>query len=671
MPVPRAARLAARKSVIPDPSLYGDPSDDSDDDHATAPPARSTTIKTTTASSSKGKARASTAPRTSSVVVNGTRKQPRSSTESFDEPQEASKPPKQGSRPLDDPRRLDARDDRSTVNEPATKRKRIDKRGEDEPSGHRDDHIQTNRPTASATSAEAKNTTKRTKASQRPAEDEDPEDTARHSQSSSQRKGHFVPRAATSQSSRPNKPPPEFSAVLDGSDDDSAPFLFTTNPPTPHAPGSAKRPASKPKQNPKGKAPRIHSRKRGEQDDEPDNQAVEEPRQPPIASTSRVQLTPPPRSQPDGTRVAITTHETPVQIRNVAFRQGAGTPGTANKSARRNSNGSARRGSSIGGGFTATPHPDIANAELWRSTDPLLPIASRTRTILSWATQRDRTRLFEGKRLSEAEQIAKSAIDDFVDGICDLSIDTSIPNRQVQKPDPAQLPPHPQNVANAAKKIELQAEFGAIAEEQNSRQTTTAIYSQFSAQRTANREGLSTAALTQRLDAVSIAETFDLSRPGPKSLAEALEMGRTLLQEADARRLEDVLAKKKDRKKSKVEATDGEKVLDSQIRETLEDTAHLRHLTHRLSGFTRVASKFIDHRSAETHRALASHSLQGIESSTASASSTTNAQGSMSVASGAGLSGLVGVVGAPSKTGGGLDPLDLLRAISRTDTSRR
>lgn len=192
MPVPRAARLAARKSVIPDPSLYGDPSDDSDDDHATAPPARSTTIKTTTASSSKGKARASTAPRTSSVVVNGTRKQPRSSTESFDEPQEASKPPKQGSRPLDDPRRLDARDDRSTVNEPATKRKRIDKRGEDEPSGHRDDHIQTNRPTASATSAEAKNTTKRTKASQRPAEDEDPEDTARHSQSSSQRKGHFV-----------------------------------------------------------------------------------------------------------------------------------------------------------------------------------------------------------------------------------------------------------------------------------------------------------------------------------------------------------------------------------------------------------------------------------------------------------------------------------------------
>lgn len=52
-------------------------------------------------------------------------------------------------------------------------------------------------------------------------------------------------------------------------------------------------------------------------------------------------------------------------------------------------------------------------------------------------------------------------------------------------------------------------------------------------------------------------------------------MGRTLLQEADARRLEDVQAKKKDRKKSKVEATDGEKVLDSQIRETLEDVSAL------------------------------------------------------------------------------------------------
>lgn len=80
----------------------------------------------------------------------------------------------------------------------------------------------------------------------------------------------------------------------------------------------------------------------------------------------------------------------------------------------------------------ATPHPEIANGELWRSTDPLLPIASRTRTIISWATQRDRTRLFDGKQgLSEAERVAKEAIDGFIEGICDLSIDTSVPFRQV------------------------------------------------------------------------------------------------------------------------------------------------------------------------------------------------------------------------------------------------
>ena len=79
-----------------------------------------------------------------------------------------------------------------------------------------------------------------------------------------------------------------------------------------------------------------------------DDKTPDETRQPPVASTSRVKLTP---TRPES-NVAVTTHETPVQVKNIAFRQGAGTPGTAGKSARRNSSGSARRGSSIGGGFT-------------------------------------------------------------------------------------------------------------------------------------------------------------------------------------------------------------------------------------------------------------------------------------------------------------------------------
>jgi hypothetical protein len=117
----------------------------------------------------------------------------------------------------------------------------------------------------------------------------------------------------------------------------------------------------------------------------------------------------------------------------------------------------------------------------------------------------------------------------------------------------------------------------SIAEEQNSRQSTSAIYSAFSTRRSTAREALSTLPLTHTLDAVSIAETFDLSRPGPKSLEEALEMGKTLLEEADAKASGEG-AKKKDRRKSRAKAEDednGEIALDSQIRGSLEDVSSI------------------------------------------------------------------------------------------------
>lgn len=48
----------------------------------------------------------------------------------------------------------------------------------------------------------------------------------------------------------------------------------------------------------------------------------------------------------------IHVHETPVQIKNIAFRQGDATPGSLKRSVKRSSvKGSGRRGSSIGGGF--------------------------------------------------------------------------------------------------------------------------------------------------------------------------------------------------------------------------------------------------------------------------------------------------------------------------------
>lgn len=80
---------------------------------------------------------------------------------------------------------------------------------------------------------------------------------------------------------------------------------------------------------------------------------------------------------------------------------------------------------------TAMPHPEIDDKELWRSTDPLLPIAAQTRSIVSWATQRSRIKVFEGARSTPERDLAKSVVDSFIDDICNLVVDTSVPRDAV------------------------------------------------------------------------------------------------------------------------------------------------------------------------------------------------------------------------------------------------
>jgi len=102
-----------------------------------------------------------------------------------------------------------------------------------------------------------------------------------------------------------------------------------------------------------------------------------------------------------------------------------------------------------------------------------------------------------------------------------------------------------------------------------------------------------------------------------------------------------------------------------------DQTARLRQTTHRLSGFTRVASRYISHRSSEVHQALTAYSLHGLEATTSSSGTNDpQAGGSSGSPSGVGLAGISGV-GASTISSGGLDPMDLLRAISRADSSRR
>lgn len=78
----------------------------------------------------------------------------------------------------------------------------------------------------------------------------------------------------------------------------------------------------------------------------------------------------------------------------------------------------------------ATPHPQVADDKLYRSTDASDPIAKRMRSIVSWSSQRVRDRMFRSVRedeMSAAQTAAKSVIDAFIDDVCSLRVDTSVP----------------------------------------------------------------------------------------------------------------------------------------------------------------------------------------------------------------------------------------------------
>ncbi|BGP01040.1 Proteophosphoglycan ppg4 [Rhodotorula toruloides ATCC 204091] len=680
MPAPRAApsgraRAAqARKSVVPDPDLYAQ--SDSDDDDAA--PARSASAAAATKKrNSTGIVLKTDTVRGTVTAENGRRRSTRLSAESQDSLEAARGETAMGK----------ARGTRGT-GKAAAKGK---KRAKPEPDERAGADEQDEQDASSRTGTRgAKGASKRARKDDEPAEEAS---TSASAASSSQAGGSgaaparrgFVPRAVTDLATRVNKPPPQYSTVLvDPEGDDPDPFPFTTAPPTPHAAGKAKRSAtSKPKDAPRAKVPRT-ARQPSISDEEDATPPNGNPSQP---STSRTSRKTPPR--PD-TQTGVYVHETPVQVKNIAMRQGMGpgTPaaGTARKSVRRSSvRGSGKRGSSIGNGYEAVPHPQVADDKLYRSTDADDPIAKRLRSIVSWASQRTRDRVLrsvkEGERDDPAVKAAEEIMDGFIDDVCRLKVDTSVPFREPsQSQDPDSLPPHPQNESNAAKMKELEEAYAAIATEQTLRQSLDPVYQSFFDARTAAHQTASTSyssLLPPALSASSskspptpatYAASLDLSLPTPTTLDEALALGRRLLQGEGVR--EDVPAKGKKSAKGKGKEKDvgaGETtqdVLQRRITEAQVDTVALRHLTHRLSSFTRLASSYISHRSSETHTALARHTQQGLLGSTGE---TEGAKGA-GEAGGSGGSGLAAATQATvGAEGAVLDPRDLLRAISATD----
>ncbi|BGP49278.1 hypothetical protein JCM10450v2_005162 [Rhodotorula kratochvilovae] len=605
MPAPRTAASRARKSAVPDPDLYSDPhSSDRDSPPASAPPPPRKKPKPPAPALARRGSRGPQPTRGSVTTDTGRRRSSRLSAESTEALDAAAQEPSRSST---------ARAPAPEERDPPARQKKPPQKGKKRALPEQGDVSADEDDAPAPAAADAARTRPAKGASKRPRVDE-PEPAPGEDAA-----GARAPVASGSQGSAPPprrgfvKPPPEYSTVLvddDADEGDADPFPFTTNPPTPHAKAQAKRAAAANAAG-KGKAPRIarpaSPSASSDEDLTPDTAPL-----PSKPSTSRSRRgggggTPP---RADGA-AALTVHETPVQVKNIALRagMGPGTPATAARgtaSARRSSvRGSGKRGSSIGGGFDAVPHPQVADDKLYRSTDASDPLARRLRSLLSWASQRARGRVLRDApdELGAAERAAKEVMDGWVEDVCALRVDTSVPFLEPSPSnDPASLPPHPQNLSNAARLVELEAAYAAIAAEQAARHALEPPYQAFFDRRSAAHERPPPA---KAWDApAAFAGQLDVVRAGAAevaSLEEARALGRRVLKGELVRPAPEAPKDKKGKGKAVLPAAaaDAPGVADAQIA-----TAHLSHLAHRLSSFARVARAYVAHRGGETHAAL-------------------------------------------------------------------
>ncbi|TKA51341.1 hypothetical protein B0A53_05272 [Rhodotorula sp. CCFEE 5036] len=715
---PRGA-AAARKSVVPDPDLYAH-SDDSDSDDSLAGDAAGNHHN----NSSKPPSKRS---RTSTAASTGNRGLVRKGSKG---PQ-----PTRGSVTTDTGRRRSTRlsnehqpqDQTTTSTTTARAGPKGKKRAKPEPDAAEEPEtaaapVDDQRPPAAsrgAAAASQRPTTKRPRLasaepSSQPNTNESASATHAHPPAAAApapapppaRRG-FIPRAAADFATRVHKPPPAFSAALvdptAAGDDDAAaePFLFTTNPPTPYAKGAAaaaQRNASTQKQTTgRGKAPRTVPPTRHDSADDADasDAAVAATAGP--SSSRHHRHTPPPKSPRGGGGGAqkpvapIHVHETPVQVRNIAFRQGLppGTPATIVRTARRSSaRGSGKRGSSIGGGFEAVPHPQVADDKLYRSTDASDPIVKRLRSIISWAAQRTRDRLFRSVRedeMSVAQSAAKGVIDAFIEDVCSLRVDTSVSYQEPsQSQDPARLPPHPHNESNAAKMQELEESYAAIALEQELRQSLEPTYQSFFDSRTQAQAEASTSyanllPAAARSNPSAYAAALDLSVAAPTSLEEALALGRRVMQgelvQTGGGKTPAAAAKKGKGKNADDDAggETSQEAMQRRVAEAQIETAAFRHQTHRLGAFTRVAAAYVAHRSSENHAALTRHNELGLAARSTAPATDDDAAGLAAAvpsapATATAMLDPAGQTDAHMRAT--MDPRDLLRAIADSDTKR-
>ncbi|KAL8286998.1 hypothetical protein RQP46_004004 [Phenoliferia psychrophenolica] len=465
--------------------------------------------------------------------------------------------------------------------------------------------------------------------------------------------GGFAPRAAVPV---PRKAPPVYAEKLvrqparaariadpddeddDEDDDDDSQLRFTTHPPTPGGPkpvpppppthdsaNNNKRPLSPSPGNPKTKVSRSEN---------------------PVASTStssrpQPQAYPPtpPRGASDNL-APVPIAETPVQVRNLAFRGGTGSAARRASVERRGSRGSVSRASRIGG-FDAIPHPDVPDDRLYRSTDNELPVAVRLRSVLVWTSSRQRDATFVGDAGDPARRLARTIVDAFIDDLTKSRLDVAVRHQDESgaKPNYDGLPPHPQNVVNDAKFLELQDNYASIATEQAKRSQVALKYDALQAR--------------TPLPAVEDPAHFDFEAaqdlPKPHSLEEALAIGRAILKGKSPASGKGAAAKGK----SKAVPTASDVLALNEAHDLGLKTAAFRLLTHRPGSFTTVASSYVQSRIQQAHGALEADARRDLDDHPGETAHNNIAR-------------VVGTSLPPQR-----DPRDLLRSIASVDAVKR
>lgn len=379
--------------------------------------------------------------------------------------------------------------------------------------------------------------------------------------------------------------------------------------------------------------------------------------------------------------------DTPKNRHNKSYREGIpATPGTAGapRSARRTSTDNrGKRASAIGSGFEAAPHKNVPNDRLFRHAGGAeVPLAHRMRSVLSWASQRHRDAAFPAGR-APANDAAAAAVAGFIERVCasQVNVSTRAPPGRAGGAG-ARLAPHPQNVANALKMRELEHAYGAIAREQEQRDEVAGRYEALHARREARRRGATAALGTVegelRMESLSLGD-------GVGTMEEAAQLGRDLLAGKGG-----VAGDSKGKGKETEAETDPELVAVrlkvSPIHHSLtgyttgsmltraipfppSQIAAFKQITHRLSSFAHLGHSFVAARSAQTHAALEADALRGLMPATA-ASGLAAGEGAQDGARRAIATAIGGGAG-PERAVAGLDPRDLLRAISATDQKSR